>query len=123
MAMGEARLYSVAGLASPAAQAGLHAKPPDLPAVIPWWRLILASQRREMQRVVTQVIAMRGFMPLLMKPRNGEHWSESDKLALVAHLRRLSHLSPYLLLLVLPGSAILLPVYAWWLDRRRKPRS
>ena len=35
---------------------------------------------------------------------------------------RLSRLSPYLLLLLLPGSALFLPVYAWWLDRRRGRR-
>ncbi len=95
---------------------------PELPSIIPWWRLLLASQRREMQRIVTQVVSMRGFMPLLMKHRNGERWSEEDKRALLTHLRRLSHLSPYLLLLLLPGSAVLLPGYAWWLDRRRRPR-
>ena len=27
-----------------------------------------------------------------------------------------------LLFLLLPGSALLLPAYAWWLDHRRKPR-
>ncbi|MBK7899948.1 MAG: hypothetical protein KA603_09190 [Azonexus sp.] len=95
---------------------------PELPVAVPWWRLLVASQRREMQRVVTQVVALRGFMPLLMKSRNGQAWSDSDKMLLIAHLRRLSHLSPYLLFLLLPGSAVLLPAYAWWLDRRRRPR-
>lgn len=88
----------------------------------PWWRLLWASQRREVRRVVMEVVAMRGFMPLLMKPRNGQPWSIDEKALLIAHLRRLSHLSPYLLLLLLPGSALLLPAYAWWLDRRRRPR-
>jgi len=35
------------------------------------------------------------------------------------HLRRLSNISPYLVVLALPGSFILLPALAWWLDRRR----
>jgi len=42
---------------------------------------------------------------------------------LLAQLRVLSRVSPYLLFLLLPGSALLLPGYAWWLDRRRKPRA
>ncbi len=31
-------------------------------------------------------------------------------------------LSPYLIALLLPGSVLLLPIYAWWLDRRRLKR-
>jgi len=84
-----------------------------------WWRQILASQRREVRRVIAEVLAMRGLMPLLMKTRNGGYWSEAERSELLSHLRRLSHLSPYLLFLLLPGSALLLPLYAWWLDRRR----
>lgn len=91
-------------------------------AAVPWWQLLWASQRREVRRVVAEVLAMRGFMPLLMKSRNGQPWTVEEKTALIAQLRRLSHLSPYLLLLLLPGSALLLPAYAWWLDRRRRPR-
>jgi uncharacterized Tic20 family protein len=37
-------------------------------------------------------------------------------------VRALAHLSPYLVVLVLPGSFIALPVLAWWLDRRRQNR-
>lgn len=72
--------------------------------------------------MLTELLAMRGLMPLLMKTRNGGHWSAEERKELLAHLRRLSHLSPYLLLLLLPGSALLLPLYAWWLDRRRNRR-
>lgn len=84
-----------------------------------WWQQMLASQRREVRRVLAELLAMRGLMPLLMKTRNGGHWSDEERTELLAHLRRLSHLSPYLLCLLLPGSALLLPLYAWWLDRRR----
>lgn len=65
---------------------------------------------------------MRGLLPLLMKPRNGTPWSVAEKTELLRQMRRLSRLSPYLVLLVLPGSALLLPLYAWWLDRRRNAR-
>jgi hypothetical protein len=34
-------------------------------------------------------------------------------------MRRMSTISPYLVVLALPGSFLLLPVLAWWLDRRR----
>ena len=94
--------------------------PPELPA---WWRQLWSSQRREIRWLLAELLAMRGLMPLLMKVRNGSHWSAAEKLELLVHLRRFAHLSPYLLALLLPGSALLLPLYAWWLDRRRLPRS
>ena len=81
------------------------------------------SQKREARHVLAELLAMRGLMPLLMKPRNGSHWTMEEKAELLGQLRRLSRLSPYLLFLLLPGSALLLPIYAWWLDRRRDRRS
>jgi hypothetical protein len=81
------------------------------------------SQKREARHVVRELLAVRGLMPLLMKPRNGTQWSVEEKNELLTQLRRLSRLSPYLLFLLLPGSALLLPVYAWWLDRRRQQRN
>jgi len=68
------------------------------------------------------MMAVRGLMPLLMKARNGDRWTAQEKIELLDHLRRVAHLSPYLLLLLLPGSIIFLPAYAWWLDRRRGGR-
>ncbi|MBW7901999.1 MAG: hypothetical protein H3C26_11005 [Rhodocyclaceae bacterium] len=84
---------------------------------------LLAVQKREARRALTELLAVRGLMPLLMKARNGGRWTAAEKTELLAQLRRLSRLSPYLLFLLLPGSALLLPVYAWWLDRRRTPRA
>lgn len=95
---------------------------PQALALPNWWRQLLASQRREIRRLLAEILAMRGLMPLLMKTRNGGCWTREEKAELLAHLRRLSHLSPYLLFLLLPGSALLLPLYAWWLDRRRLRR-
>lgn len=92
-------------------------------AVLPgWWRQIISSQRREARRVLAELVSTRGIMPLLMKARNGERWTPAEKEELLAHLRRMAHLSPYLIGLLLPGSVLLLPVYAWWLDRRRLSR-
>lgn len=72
--------------------------------------------------MIAEMMAVRGLMPILMKARNGGRWTAQEKMELLDHLRRAAHLSPYLLLLLLPGSVILLPIYAWWLDRRRGQR-
>lgn len=74
---------------------------------------------REKRRLVSEMSQVRGLMPLLMKPRNKEKWSREDKLLLSQHLKRLSALSPYLVILVMPGGFFVLPALAWWLDRRR----
>ncbi|MDP1703308.1 MAG: hypothetical protein Q8L42_01235 [Sulfurimicrobium sp.] len=34
-------------------------------------------------------------------------------------MRSLARLSPYAAALLLPGGLLLLPLFAWWLDRRR----
>jgi len=87
-----------------------------------WWRQIVLSQRREAHRLLAELVATRGIMPLLMKARNGQSWDAVEKAELIAHLRRMAHLSPYLIALLLPGSVLFLPIYAWWLDRRRLKR-
>jgi hypothetical protein len=74
---------------------------------------------REKRHLLNEILQVRGLMPLLMKQRNKGRWSMEDRAQLRIHLRRLSNLSPYLVVLALPGSFILLPALAWWLDRRR----
>ena len=74
---------------------------------------------REKQFLLAEMVKVRGLMPLLMKPRNKQRWTTEDKTELVIHLRRLSDLSPYLVVLVMPGGFFMLPALAWWLDRRR----
>ena len=81
------------------------------------------SQKRQAREFVADIVRMRGLMPLLMKNRNGGTWTAAERAELLIQLRILSRVSPYLLFLLLPGSALLLPVYAWWLDRRRKTRA
>lgn len=93
-------------------------------AALPGWlQQIISLQRREAQRLIGELIATRGVMPLLMKARNGDHWTPAEKEELLGHLRRMAHLSPYLIALILPGSVFILPAYAWWLDRRRLKRA
>lgn len=92
------------------------------PAAVGAIKRLLSTQKREARHFVQELLQMRKLMPLLMKPRNGNAWTAEEKAELLRQLRRLSRLSPYLLFLLLPGSALLLPLYAWWLDRRRLAR-
>ena len=62
-------------------------------------------------------------MPLLMKQRNGNRWTADERRELKDHLNTLSQISPYLVALAVPGSMLMLPVLAWWLDRRRGKRA
>jgi hypothetical protein len=74
---------------------------------------------REKKHLLNEILQIRGLMPLLMKQRNKGKWTAEERAELRSHLRRLSNLSPYLVVLALPGSFLMLPALAWWLDRRR----
>ncbi len=63
---------------------------------------------------------IQGFMRLLMKRRNGMRWTHPDKTELKIHLKNLASTLPALAIFTLPGGMILLPVLAWYLDRRKK---
>lgn len=77
---------------------------------------------RERRHMLAEMSQVRGLMPLLMKPRNKMRWTREDKQELKQHLRRLSRMSPYIAVIVLPGGFAMLPALAWWLDRRRVRR-
>jgi hypothetical protein len=101
-------------------------KPPKLPVRALQSPLLLRkflnSMDRERKHMQAQFSQVRGLMPLLMKPRNKQKWSTEDKAELMGYLRQLSSLSPYLAVIFLPGGFAMLPVLAWWLDRRRGQR-
>ena len=78
---------------------------------------------REKRFLLSEILQVRGLMPLLMKQRNKGRWTPEDRAELRVHLQRLSDLSPYLVVLALPGSVLLLPALAWWLDRRRNRKA
>ena len=82
-------------------------------------RSVQALTLREKQFLVGEMVQVKGLMPLLMKPRNKQKWTPEDKQELTQHLRRLSSISHYLIVLALPGGMLMLPALAWWLDRRR----
>jgi hypothetical protein len=96
--------------------------PPDALVASSFYQRVLAAQKRERDQLLREMVKMRGLMPLLMKPRNGEHWSAIERTELQDQLRAIAHVSPYLVVMVLPGSFAVLPVLAWWLDRRRQDR-
>lgn len=84
---------------------------------------MLEAQQRERQQITAELAKIKGFMPLLMKRRNGGAWSVAERHELIEQLHALAYLSPYLVVMVLPGSFMALPVLAWWLDRRRHNRA
>ena len=83
-------------------------------------RTVMEIMDRERKYVLGELVQITGLMPLLMKPRNKQQWTPEDKRQIVTHLRRLYVVSPYLAVMVMPGSFIVLPALAWWLDRRRQ---
>lgn len=85
-------------------------------------RGMLELQRRERQRLQHELSATQRLMPLLMKQRNGVAWTEDERGEIRAQLHRMAEISPYLVLFVMPGGLFLLPLLAWWLDRRRQQR-
>lgn len=86
-------------------------------------RDMLEAQQRERQQITAELVKVKGFMPLLMKRRNGGRWTVDERHQLIEQLHAFAHLSPYLVVLVMPGSFMLLPALAWWLDRRRGQRA
>ncbi len=84
---------------------------------------ILEAQQRERHQITAHFVKVRGLMPLLMKRRNGGRWTSEERAELAHQLQALAHLSPYLVVLAMPGSFVALPMLAWWLDRRRLQRN
>lgn len=85
-------------------------------------RALADVQRRERMRLATEMAQTKGLMPLLMKQRNGYHWTDEDRKTIKEDVAALVHISPYLVLFVAPGGFFAMPVLAWWLDRRRHRR-
>ena len=74
---------------------------------------------RERKFLLSEMVQIRGLMPILMRRRNKQQWTPEELAEIRAHLKRISKLSPYLVIIVMPGGFAVLPVLAWWLDRRR----
>ena len=63
---------------------------------------------------------IQGFMRLLMKPRNGMPRTAEDKAEIRLHLKSVAASLPMLAVFTLPGGLLLLPLLAWYLDRRKR---
>jgi hypothetical protein len=87
-----------------------------------WFCSFLAGNSREKRRLRDELRSMKGAWPLLMKQRNGGKWTPDEKARLKAMVRSASSVSPYLFIWAVPGSMVLLPFLAWFLDRQRKNR-
>ena len=85
-------------------------------------RVAFELAERERKHLLSEMSQVRGLMPVLMKRRNKQQWTREDKAEIRAQLRRISKLSPYLVVMIMPGGFAILPVLAWWLDRRRNRR-
>jgi hypothetical protein len=73
--------------------------------------------------ILSQVLAVKDLMRLLMKNRNtGEKWTREEIHEIRAHLRHIAMLVPALIIFLLPGGSLLLPLLADVLDRRKKIR-
>ena len=87
-----------------------------------WCYWVYTIQNREGRQLLEEATQMREILPLLMKQRNGYRWTNDDRTRIRAQLRRMKSLSPYLIPLLMPGGFLMLPVFSWWMDRRRKLR-
>ena len=85
-------------------------------------RRALELAERERRFLLAEMVQVKGLMPVLMKRRNKQRWTEQDLAEIRTQVRRISKLSPYLVVIVMPGGFAVLPVLAWWLDRRRNRR-
>ena len=73
--------------------------------------------------ILSQVLAVKDLMRLLMKNRNtGEKWTREEIREVRARLRHIAMLVPALIIFLLPGGLLLLPLLAEVLDRRKKIR-
>ena len=81
----------------------------------------LLTKNREF--LLNQVLAVKGFMQLLMKQRNtGENWTKEEKKQIKQHLRTMALAVPAIIVFLPPGGSILLPLLVNMLDRRKNGR-
>jgi hypothetical protein len=86
-------------------------------------RILKKMLERYKDLIYSEAGYMRGFMALIMKPRNtGLPWTHEEIRALKACIRHLAHYVPFMIVFLLPFGSLLLPVMAEVLDRRRERR-
>ena len=65
---------------------------------------------------------MKGSVTWLVQQRRQGTWTAQERAYLRDVMRSASSVSPYLFIWVIPGSMLLLPFLAWFLDQQRKRR-
>ena len=85
-----------------------------------WFSAFLAGNHREKTRLKRVLATLRGSLVWLVLQRRQGHWTAHEREHLRSVMRSASSVSPYLLIWVVPGSLLLLPFLAWFIDRRRK---
>ncbi|RAR79704.1 hypothetical protein AX018_102526 [Paracidovorax anthurii] len=87
-----------------------------------WFCAFLAGNQREQSRFRKELATMRGSVAWLLRQRRQGRWSAEERERLRDVMRSASSVSPYLLVWAVPGSMLLLPFMAWFIDRRRSAR-
>ncbi|WP_235492210.1 hypothetical protein [Paracidovorax avenae] len=87
-----------------------------------WFCAFLAGNRREQGRFRQELATMRGSVAWLLRQRRQGRWSAEERERLRGLMRSASSVSPYLLIWAVPGSMLLLPFMAWFIDWRRGAR-
>ena len=85
-----------------------------------WFSAFLAGNHREKTRLKRELATLKGSVVWLVRQRRYGSWSTQERDHLRKIMRSASSVSPYLLIWVVPGSMLLLPFLAWFIDHRRK---
>ena len=86
-------------------------------------RILKRQMEKYKDLIYSEADYMKGFMSLLMKPRNtGLPWTQEESRALKTYVRHLAHYVPFTIIFLLPFGSLLLPAMAEILDRRRLQR-
>jgi hypothetical protein len=87
-----------------------------------WFCSFLAGNSREKTRIQRELGTLKGSAVWLVQQRRQGHWSAEERVRMRSMMRSASSVSPYLLVWVIPGSMLVLPLMAWYLDKQRKRR-
>jgi hypothetical protein len=87
-----------------------------------WFCAFLAGNSREKDRLRREIATLRGSVVWLVRQRRQGCWSTHERSHVRLVMRSASSVSPYLIIWVIPGSMLLLPFLAWFIDRQRQKR-
>ena len=82
-------------------------------------RLVISNK----EFILKEVLAAKGLMQLLMKPRNtSQKWTAEEKREVIIYLKRISKTIPVVVIFCLPFGSLFLPILIEMLDRRKVKR-